>query len=372
MSWKSVGRGLGALLRVVLVSLLLAVLGGEIYYRFFSEVGYFTPEILRGRGLEYEPALFSGYTLPQAEQTAGGKYYVSELGYRGRRFSPVKPAGKLRLMFFGGSSVFDPGALNEEDWPRRIEQLLREQGFADVEVINAGVIGYNSSDSLGRFIAEGHTFKPDYVFFYSAWNDIKYFTTTRTLLRRFELYRKSPVYNYNGPLDRFLCEHSQVYTHLRNAYYQMSPRASLPVGLRHSQGSVNFEHLAQYRLNIEMLVDAARNVGATPVLMTEPTLAARASSDFDKARIRYDTVQLSHEQLCDAFERLEKVVREVVAAKNVPFVDASGQLSGRSELFWDHGHLTMAGSEALARLVAREFASIHARRAAGPGHGGDK
>jgi lysophospholipase L1-like esterase len=364
MRWTSVGRRLGALLRVVLVSLLLATLGGEIYYRFFSAAGYFTPEILRNRGLDYDPALFSGYTLPQAEQTAGGKFYINDLGYRGRRFSPAKPEGKVRLMFFGGSSVFDPGGLNDEDWPHRVEQLLREQGAGNVEVINAGVVGYNSSDSLGRLIAEGHTFKPDYVFFYSAWNDIKYFTTTKTLLRRFEIYRKSPIYHYNNGTDRFLCEHSQVYAHLRNAYYQMWPGG--PVALEHPQAAVNYEHLAQYRLNVEMLVDAARDIGATPVLMTEPTLVARDSRDFDMARIRYESVHLNHERLCDAFERIGQVVREVAASKNVPFIDASAQLSGHSELFWDHGHLTMKGSETLAQLVAREFLPLYARRVGVP------
>jgi lysophospholipase L1-like esterase len=364
MTWKPFRRRLGSLFQVVLISLFVAVLAGEVYYRFISKVGYFTPEILKSRGLEYEPSLFSAYTLPQTEQMAGGKYYVNRLGYRGHDFSPSKPEGKLRLMFFGGSSVFDPGGLNDEDWPHRIEQLLHESGLSNVEVINAGVIGYSSSDSLGRFVAEGHTFKPDYVFFYSGWNDIKYFKSAKNLLRRFELYARSPIYNYNGRLDRFLCEHSQVYAHLRNAYYQQmeSRAAAARVAPDGYAGEVNYEHLKQYRLNLEMFVGAARDIGATPVLLTEPTLAARNNNELDRSRIRYQSVQLNHEQLCEAVERIENVVREVAAAKQVAFIDASNRLSGRTDLFWDHGHLTMKGSETFARLIAQEFPAIQSSR----------
>ena len=69
---------------VVVVSLAIAILAGEVYYRFISSIGYMTPAILKSRGLEYKPAQFARYTLPQQEQTAHGKYYVNKLGYRGR------------------------------------------------------------------------------------------------------------------------------------------------------------------------------------------------------------------------------------------------------------------------------------------------
>ena len=44
-----------------------------------------------------------------------------------------------------------------------------------VEVINAGIPGHTSGDSLGRLYTEIWQWKPDYVIMYEAWNDIKYF-----------------------------------------------------------------------------------------------------------------------------------------------------------------------------------------------------
>jgi hypothetical protein len=35
--------------------------------------------------------------------------------------------------------------------------------------------------------------------------------------------------------------------------------------------------------------------------MTEPTLVSRDNTDFEKQRIKYQSVELNHEQLCDAY-----------------------------------------------------------------------
>ena len=129
---------------VVVISLAVAILAGEVYYRFISAQGYITPALLKARGLEYKPGNFARYILPQKEQTSRGKYYVNKLGYRGHDFSVEKQPGTIRVMTMGGSSVFDVGALDDEDWPHRVEQLLKERGLNNVEVINAGIIGYYS------------------------------------------------------------------------------------------------------------------------------------------------------------------------------------------------------------------------------------
>ena len=52
-----------------------------------------------------------------------------------------------------------------------------------MEVINAGVPGHSSSDALGRFITELHTFQPNYAVLSNAWNDIKYFDSREPILR---------------------------------------------------------------------------------------------------------------------------------------------------------------------------------------------
>lgn len=106
-----------------------------------------------------------------------------------------------------------------EDWPRQVGRKLREAGFPKVEVINAGIMGHTSLESVGRLFTEGFTFEPDYVVIYNAWNDIKYLSSPKTVLRTLQpsLQEFDPRVQYSSTLDRWLCEVSRLYTVLRRS-----------------------------------------------------------------------------------------------------------------------------------------------------------
>jgi hypothetical protein len=118
-------------------AVLLAVIGGEIYVRLKSPYGYVTPEILRSRRPLYGAAVFARHVLPRMEHVVrdeNGKelYSINALGYRGVPFSPHKPRGTVRVMIYGGSSVFDHDNPGTTDWPHRVETRLRESGFGAI------------------------------------------------------------------------------------------------------------------------------------------------------------------------------------------------------------------------------------------------
>ena len=351
-------------------AVLLAVIGGEIYVRLKSPYGYVTPEILRSRRPLYGAAVFARHVLPRMQHVVRDKngkelYSINALGYRGVPFSPHKPRGTVRIMIYGGSSVFDHDNPGTTDWPHRVETRLRESGFPAVEVINAGIPGHASSDAVGRLLAEGHLFDPDYVLYYGEWNDIKDFRETDPLLR----YRlpalslseeNDPLFTYQNPLDRWLCGVSQLYVRLRERYYTWNFRIGsegvLPEGRYAS--TLSETALRQYRLNIQTFVDVARNAGAVPVLVTEARLVSKKNEDADRKRLNYEMVLLTHEALYHAFEEEDRILREISNEKQVYLTDSSAVLSGRSEFFLDAVHLTDRGSEALSSIVATSIASL--------------
>ena len=204
------------------ISVCLAMALGEIYVR--ARYDFVTPDLLRRRSLQYTGSIFSRNVFPPEEQIVYGnddsrvKWFINERGYRRKNFAVPKLPGTTRIIFYGGSAVFNSKIWEEEkDWPHRVEEALKERGFSQVEVINAGIPGHASFDSVGRLFAEGHLFDPDYVVLYNAWNDIKYFKSGEPLLRRFGPYDepRGPHLNYQGRTDRFLCAHSQLYVYLR-------------------------------------------------------------------------------------------------------------------------------------------------------------
>ena len=262
----------------VVLALVVFLSMAEVYLRHFSKAGYITPEILKDRSLQYVSSIFSRYVLAEKEADVVGwnkkKYHLNSRGYRGPEFPEKKPGGAIRIMFYGGSAVFDVGV--DHDWPRRVEELLRQNGFPEVEVINAGIPGSATFNSFGRFFAEGHLFNPDYVVLYNTWERLKYFRSNEPLLRLFQPYVPSadPRQNYQNFLDKFFCEHSQLYVRLRIHYYnrkfRIGPEGSKPKGKLGSE--ITGTALRQYRINLQMFADLAQDIGATPIFMLQARL----------------------------------------------------------------------------------------------------
>ena len=342
-----------------LALLVIILMVGELAVRLiFDHVP--SPEEVRQASLEYEPSIFSRHVLAQKEKVANGvsgqKYYINELGYRGLPFKPDKPQGTIRIMMYGGSQVFDSAAPLGEDWPHRVGLFLRRVGFTQVEVINAGIPGQASFDSVGRLFAEGHLFRPDYVLLVNAWNDIKFFREKESLLRLVKPYndRDDPRISYQGWVDSFLGRRSQIYLRLRRAWY----RRKLNLGNEGINKSgplkteITEEALRQYKLNWETFVDMARNIGAEPVLITQPRLVTDSNTAEQRTRIMYGGPGLTHQALVRAFNRTDEIIREVAAEKGAILIDASAAMTGQDTYFWDHIHFLKPGSVEMSRIVA--------------------
>jgi lysophospholipase L1-like esterase len=351
---------------LVLFSLVLFVIFGEIYVRLTTDEEMLTPGERRLRSLRYRPAIFARHIFERRKIEAvgwgGARWPINSMGYRGEEFPVAKPEGKIRVMFYGGSAVFDSFATDDQDWPHRIEKLLHDQGLTQVEVINAGIPGHASFDAVGRLFAEGHHFQPDYLALYTGWNDIKTFHSRETLLSRIKPYceQEDPRIHYTGNLDRVLCNISKLYLLLRTHYY----RTRLDIGDegRSPPGGpvekLSPAALRQYKLNVETFVDLARNIGAIPVLVLQARLVHRNNTEEQRDKIRYSYVKLTHPLLCQAFEKIDTIIHQVAAEKGVKVIGASSRLNGREEYFLDHVHLNLAGSAALAALLAPELATM--------------
>ena len=120
-----------------------------------------TPEQFRQYVLHTEvPPLFPQYIghpylnyFPNPEYSrewSTGTHTHNSLGYRDKEFSINKPEGIFRIVAIGGSTtntiaVHD----NEKTYPSYLNRILKaDYGYANVEVINAGVGGYTTWESL--------------------------------------------------------------------------------------------------------------------------------------------------------------------------------------------------------------------------------
>lgn len=384
--------------KLALLSALIGILGALVLAEIAVRVllGHQSPDTVREHSLTYRQVSYARFLLEpvdrlvdvSSEKAWGGNpdgapdrgYFISASGYRGPAFAPDKPAGVYRIVVVGGSAVFDQNVFDTPEraagtWPHKVGDALAAAGLTGVEVINAGVPGANSADALGRVFAQLWMYAPDMLVLYHGWNDVKYWhrqgiTPDRPLIEQLRPWdpTDNPLMYYRGPLDRFL-SHSQLYMRARNRYYlrQLRPdaegAADAPAALASDYGPYGPR---QFALNLTLFVEAARAVRATPVIVTQATLAVSGNSEADTARIRLDFQHLDHAAVVRAMDETRRIGVEVAARTGALLVDPAARMNGRSEWFTDAVHLTPAGSDELARLVAEALRDTVAAAVAAP------
>lgn len=86
----------------------------------------------------------------------------NEAGYRGVVLPQQKREGVVRIAVIGDSQAFGHGLPDRESWPRRLEEIARQDGH-DVEVLNAAVWGHSVVQGVVRFDELVAPLRPDFV-----------------------------------------------------------------------------------------------------------------------------------------------------------------------------------------------------------------
>ncbi|MFT4581546.1 MAG: lysophospholipase L1-like esterase [Gammaproteobacteria bacterium] len=353
----------------------------------------FSPDTVRKHAIAYERRVYGSYVMSganrlidldgskawgekAAEESSDLSIFINRNGYRRPSFEVRKPPGVYRIIVVGGSAVFDQNVGDSltdhtNSWPNRVEALLEQRGFKHVEVINAGIPGQTSADSLARIYTQLWTYEPDMLVVYHGWNDFKFWHTIEVtpetplieLVQPFNA-NDNPFMYYRGRVDR-LFSSSQLYVCLRTRYFrwrwQPSYEGAVPknVQVTNTYGSYGPR---QYQLNLALIARAASAIGARPVLVKQATLVVSENLADDRARIGYGYQSLEHAAIVRAFQHSYRIIEETAKHTGALVVDPTEITNGKSELFSDHVHTTPAGSEKLAAIVAAAVAPFETQR----------
>lgn len=97
----------------------------------------------------------------------------NSLGYRGPEIEIPKPEGVYRIVALGGSTTYGSSTKPEDAYPAQLQNILRdEHGYDNVEVINGGMVGYSSWETLVSFQFRILELEPDMIILYDSVNDI--------------------------------------------------------------------------------------------------------------------------------------------------------------------------------------------------------
>lgn len=121
--------------------------------------------------LFWVPKNFFGYETDFQDRD---DFRVRKIQFRGRENTPVqKSPGVFRIMVLGGSNAWGDGQPGPETtFPWLLEKSLNNQGYS-VEVLNAGVRGYNVFQIMVLFTEYAQAYEPYLVILYALRNDVK-------------------------------------------------------------------------------------------------------------------------------------------------------------------------------------------------------
>jgi len=152
-------------------------LGARIYVCHFADYPVQSKVLSYGQcGMKslYSPHHYLDYFGTPNYVSPDGLNIHNSLGLRGPEIIVPKPADIYRIILIGGSSTYDTSIRDwRNDWARQLEKELRKKYERDnIEVINAGLGGYTSWESLINLEFRLVDLEPDLLIVYEGLNDI--------------------------------------------------------------------------------------------------------------------------------------------------------------------------------------------------------
>jgi len=292
------------------------------------------------------------------------------LGFRGAEVAVPKPPTAYRIVCLGGSTTYGDGV---EDWhftyPALLQDSLRARGIGDVEVVNAGVSGYSSYESVVNLEFRVLDLHPDLVFFYEAINDVH-----PRLVWPPSAYRgdNSGFLAARWPLEEpSLLEHSTVARVLmiklglilpQTTLWRVSPIAPTSYVISFAKQRVNgtypsgpFRQVSvrtmldsnrptYWEQNLRTLIALARANGISPVLATFAYSAAFPAGPPKDPLIGSPEYE-------DAIAENNGVSRRVAREMGVPVLDLAKLMPSDRQYFTDGVHFTEEGNAVMAHLI---------------------
>lgn len=283
-----------------------------------------------------------------------GKTFHNSLGYRNDEFTLEKPSGVYRIVALGGSSTYDVSIKdNAAIFTAQLERLLREDyGYHNVEVINAGVPGYNTWEILVNLEFRVLDLDPDLVIIYENTNDVHARMVEPSAYRGDDLGRRQ---TWQVP-PVALWEHSallRIVSRMMNMSRQVgiddfvsSPTyVSWPYEYRLIEGNLDPAEILKenppiyFRRNLENMSAIAKDHDITILLTTwahSPYLKDYAAQDYYQ----------------HGFKENNDVIKEVAADQQVPLFDFAAVMPQDAGYWADGRHVNEEGALVKARLFA--------------------
>lgn len=325
----------------------------------------------------YEFHPFTGLIFRRSSRFEGGYpgqtvrpiQVVDQYGFLGKDQGPslIKADDEYRIATIGASTTANVHLPYDQNWPGRLGALLQQAlpGHT-IRVIDAGVPGFDTAQSVANLALRVMPFHPDVVIIYQAYNDLKAVRADRPFLPDYsQIHRRPFGYHDKPPFYVRWLDRSMFYVRMRNRYRTMAQvsvyRKSLTDNSR--VNTVPEAAARAFEQHVRILVAIARSGGAKVVLSSFATLHDPALASAGKhtnrqlSQLQQDELEkllqftsgLTVSGILKGIDEYNAILRKVATEEHTGWVDNASLVPHEDRYFVDRVHFSPEGAARMAK-----------------------
>jgi len=344
-------------LLVAIVAAMVILIGLEVWLRLAPPRAWTVERLLEGgspKARLVRPHPYLTYALTPSYRKDGASH--NSLGYRGPEIAAPKVPGTIRILCMGGSSTYGVGASSDSfTWPAQLQLALASSNPAThIEVVNAGVPGYTSFETLIDLELRGVDLAPNIVVVYQGFNDLRAATRAADRVAGDNTHYRRRWTAPGGDSNRVLA-HSRIallsrwlFTTFQSRVSDLSEYVVVDAHAPQFVRPVGEVALASYRRNLTQIVAVARAAGTRVLIVTEA---------YGEATIHPDEAEIVDRGM-SAFAQTARDVVQRLDDPATALLDGRRVLPGFEGVFAEVDHLSDHGAQVLGTLVADKVSAL--------------
>lgn len=291
--------------------------------------------------------------------------------YDGKELTYKKQPDEIRIATIGGSTTANINLNYDENWPGLLGKYLQE-AFPQKEfsIINAGVPGFDTSQSISNLALRVMPFKPDIVIIYHAYNDLKAIRPNSAFNPDYSHFHNTPYGFHKEPgLILKLLNNSMFFVRMRNSNREMQLKIDKLNKLNATDetekrlDAVPAHAKDTFEQHIRSLVSIGQSGGAKMVLSTFATLndttlnynneeTIRSLTELQQislGSLKHFTPGLTLQGILDGINQYNELLRQVASSTNSNVVDNATRIPHEEKYFVDRVHFSVNGAELMAK-----------------------
>lgn len=289
------------------------------------------------------------------------------------RSSSNQPNAETNIVFLGGSTTECRYVDDSLRFPSLVGKMLRQAGHS-VNTFNAGVERSHSGHSLNVLCNKILHRNFDVVVLMHGINDLvhlsysgSYGKDEKSNTRRNLVTLARP--DFDEPDLYFFRKHG-LGVRMEKSFQVLFPRlhydllaAKVKIERRQSPLEFGWEKMKpvgqtqfeEFRNNLRSFIALCQANGIRPVLMTQFNRVTEeefaANPIFSPYREKLEQSETTVAAFCDSYKKMNDVVREVAAEKEVLLIDLDAKIPRSAALMYDMVHLNGEGAKVVAEVI---------------------